>query len=69
MDIEKNNEVFLKQGNVSGTWICSICEEEFHISPVGPMKPITAFEEHVREKHPELKITRPTYRLKNKVRN
>jgi hypothetical protein len=65
MNIEKH-EVFLKQGSVSGTWICSLCEEEFHISPVGPKKHIAAFEEHVREKHPELKITRPTYRLKTK---
>ncbi|MBZ5706867.1 MAG: hypothetical protein LAN63_16070 [Acidobacteriia bacterium] len=46
-------EVFLKQVRKKpGVWSCSICREEFAISPVGPRKAIERFGEHIQEKHP-----------------
>jgi hypothetical protein len=46
-------KVFLKPvGKNSGIWSCSICGEEFAISPVGPRKSAERFAEHIKEKHP-----------------
>ncbi|MBV9075793.1 MAG: hypothetical protein JOZ10_19385 [Acidobacteria bacterium] len=61
---EKDNIICLLQGTVSGTWMCSICAEEFHVSPIGPLKSVTVFSEHVKVKHPESKLARPMFRTR-----
>jgi len=60
----RNEEIFLTQAEESVVRKCSQCGEEFHVSRVGPRKPIGSFQKHVREKHANATITRPTYRLK-----
>jgi len=31
---------------------CSLCDEQFHSSLVGPLQSMKYFEKHVRDKHP-----------------
>jgi hypothetical protein len=49
----EENTVYLKRAEESGTWLCSLCQEPFHISMVGPMKHVSTFREHVNQQHPE----------------
>jgi len=30
---------------------CSLCDEQFHTSPVGPLQSAKHFEQHVKDKH------------------
>jgi hypothetical protein len=46
-------EAFLKRmGKDPSVVTCSVCDEQFHSSPVGPLQSAQHFEKHVREKHP-----------------
>jgi hypothetical protein len=46
-------EAFLKRmGKDPSVVTCSLCDEQFHSSPVGPLQSMKYFEKHVRDKHP-----------------
>jgi hypothetical protein len=60
-------EVFLERVPDADVSIarCSLCKEEFHSSPVGPRKPMSAFSKHIEQEHPTAVFkpekTRATY--------
>ena len=51
------------EGN-SGAYRCSLCPQEFHVSPVGPRQPVLRFGDHVAEKHPDATLG-PPFHWKN----
>lgn len=53
-------EAFLERvpGQDMSVMRCSLCQEQFHTSSVGPKKSIRHFPAHVREDHPNAVLKR-----------
>lgn len=54
-------EAFLKRvGKDPSVLACSVCDEQFHTSAIGPLHSVRHFTKHVKDKHPDAVVKRDT---------